>query len=50
MAHSSVILAEMFIDEDGDGQRGAYESGVEGGRMIVGAALRQHRPMPEVMY
>ena len=34
-------MAEMFVDEDGDGVRGAGEAGVEGGRLIVGAALRR---------
>ncbi len=41
IARSGAILAEMFVDEDGDGQRGADEHGVEGGRLIVGAALRR---------
>jgi hypothetical protein len=41
MARSGAIMAEMFVDEDGDGTRGASESGVEGGRFIVDSALRR---------
>ncbi|RNJ63899.1 MAG: hypothetical protein EDM03_06000 [Porphyrobacter sp. IPPAS B-1204] len=41
IARSGAIMAEMFVDEDGDGVRGADEAGVEGGRFIVGAALRR---------
>lgn len=41
IARSGAIMAEMFVDEDGDGARGAGEAGVEGGRFIVGAALRR---------
>ncbi len=41
ITRSGAILAEMFVDEDGDGARGATEQGVEGGRFIVGAALRR---------
>jgi hypothetical protein len=41
IARSGAIMAEMFVDEDGDGVRGAGEAGVEGGRLIVGAALRR---------
>jgi hypothetical protein len=41
IARSGAILAEMFIDEDGDGARGAGEDAVAGGRFIVGAALRR---------
>jgi hypothetical protein len=40
IARSGAIMAEMFVDEDGDGTRGLAESGVAGGRFIVGAALR----------
>lgn len=41
VARSGAIMAEMFVDEDGDGARGPAEHGVEGGRFIVGAALRR---------
>jgi hypothetical protein len=41
IARGGAILAEMFVDEDSDGVRGAGEAGVEGGRFIVGAALRR---------
>lgn len=41
IARSGAIMAEMFVDEDGDGLRGAGEDGVSGGRFIVGAALRR---------
>jgi len=41
IARSGAILAEMFVDEDGDGARGPDEAAVAGGRFIVGAALRR---------
>ena len=41
IARSGAIMAEMFVDEDGNGLRGADEASVEGGRFIVGAALRR---------
>jgi len=41
MARSGAIMAEMFVDEDGDGARDAGEEPVEGGRFIVGASLRR---------
>ncbi|MFO6448600.1 hypothetical protein ACLBKU_15805 [Erythrobacter sp. NE805] len=41
VARSGAILAEMFVDADGDGVRGPQEEAVEGGRFIVGAALRK---------
>lgn len=41
IARSGAIMAELFVDEDGDGARGAVEEGVSGGRFIVGAALRR---------
>lgn len=41
MARSGAILAELFVDEDGDGVRGPAESGVAGGRFVVGSALRR---------
>ena len=34
-------MAELFVDEDGDGRRGAGEAPVAGGRFIIGAALRR---------
>ena len=40
IARSGAILAELFVDENGDGARSAGEAAVEGGRFIVGAALR----------
>jgi hypothetical protein len=40
LARSGAVMADMFIDEDGDGQRDANEAGVAGGRFIVGNALR----------
>lgn len=41
VARSGAIMAEMFVDDDGDGVRGASENAVAGGRFIVGAALRR---------
>lgn len=41
MARSGAIMAEMFIDEDGDGVRGPEERAVEGGRFLVGSALHR---------
>lgn len=41
IARSGAIMAEMFVDDDGDGVRGAGEDAVAGGRFIVGAALRR---------
>jgi hypothetical protein len=41
IACSGAIMAELFVDEDGDGARGADEAWVAGGRFIVGAALRR---------
>lgn len=41
VARSGAIIAEMFVDEDGDGRRGPGEDAVEGGRLIVGASLRR---------
>lgn len=41
IARSGAIMAEMFVDEDGDGVRDAGERAVEGGRFVVGAALRR---------
>ncbi len=41
IARSGAILAEMFVDADGDGARGSDEDAVTGGRFIVGAALRR---------
>ncbi|MFY8047321.1 MAG: MSCRAMM family protein, partial [Erythrobacter sp.] len=41
VARSGAIMAEMFVDEDGDGLRGTDESGVAGGRFVVDAALRR---------
>lgn len=41
IARSGAVLMEMFVDEDGDAARDPTETGVEGGRFIVGAALRR---------
>jgi len=41
IARSGAIMAEMFVDEDGDGARSDDEAGIAGGRFIVGAALRR---------
>lgn len=41
VTRSGAIMAEMFVDDDGDGVRGADEEAVAGGRFIVGAALRR---------
>ena len=41
IARSGAIMAELFVDEDGDGRRGAGEAPVAGGRFIIGAALRR---------
>ncbi len=41
VARSGAIMADMFVDEDGNGAREAGEEGVTGGRFIVGAALRR---------
>jgi hypothetical protein len=40
LARSGAVLADMFLDADGDGERGRHERGVEGGRFIVGSAVR----------
>lgn len=40
LTQSGAVLADMFIDEDGDGARGPDEAGLGGGRVIVGNALR----------
>ena len=40
LARSGAVLADMFIDDDMDGQRDPDEAGVQGGRFIVGNALR----------
>ena len=40
LARSGAILADLFIDEDGDGQHGPEEPGIKGGRFIAAAALR----------
>ena len=41
IARSGAIMAELFVDEDGDGARGPDEAGVASGRFVVGAALRR---------
>jgi hypothetical protein len=41
VARSGAIVADLFVDEDGDGVRGAGENGVEGGRFIVDSAVRR---------
>jgi hypothetical protein len=41
IARSGAIMAELFVDENDDGARGADEVGVKNGRFIVGAALRR---------
>lgn len=41
IARSGAVLMEMFVDDDGDGTRDPTEAAVEGGRFIVGAALRR---------
>jgi hypothetical protein len=41
IARSGAIMAELFVDENGDGARGADETEVKDGRFIVGAALRR---------
>lgn len=41
IARAGAVLAEMFVDEDGDGARDSGEQAVEGARFIVGAALRR---------
>lgn len=41
VTRGGAILAELFVDEDADGLRDADEVAIEGGRMIVGAALRR---------
>jgi hypothetical protein len=41
IARSGAILTEMFVDDNGDGTRDPTETGVAGGRFIVGAALRR---------
>lgn len=40
LARSGAVLADMFIDDDGDGERDANEAAVPGARFIVGNALR----------
>ncbi len=41
IARGGAIMAELFVDENGDGARGRDEAGVSGGQFIVGAALRR---------
>ncbi len=41
ITRSGVIMADLFLDEDGDGTRDPAEAGVAEGRFIVGAALRR---------
>lgn len=41
IARSGAVLMEMFVDEDGDAARDPTEAAIEGGRFIVGAALRR---------
>lgn len=43
LSRSGAVLADMFIDEDGDGQRDAGESGIDGGSFIVGNSVRGER-------
>lgn len=40
LARSGAVLADLFVDENGDGDRDPGEAGVKGGRFIAGAALR----------
>lgn len=40
IARSGAIMADMFVDENGDGLRGGDEAGVAGGRFVVGSAVR----------
>jgi hypothetical protein len=47
MTRSGAILAQLFVDEDGDGLRGPDEAPVAGARMIVGAALRREASGPD---
>jgi hypothetical protein len=47
IARSGAIMAELFVDENDDGLRGADEVGVEGGRFVVGAALRREETNAE---
>jgi hypothetical protein len=41
MTRSGAILAQLFVDEDGDGLHGPDEAAIADARMIVGAALRR---------
>lgn len=47
LARSGAVMADMFIDDDEDGVRDANESGVSGGRFIVGNALRSETTGPD---
>lgn len=40
LSRSGAILADMFLDSDGDGERGPDERGVAGGRFIAASTLR----------
>jgi len=40
LTRSGTVLADLFIDDDGDGQHDAGETAVPGGRFIVGNSLR----------
>jgi hypothetical protein len=40
LARSGAVLADLFVDEDGDGARDPDEAGVAGGRFLAGSALR----------
>lgn len=41
VSRSGSVVAEMFIDEDGDGDWDDGEAAIEGGRLLVGSAVRR---------
>jgi hypothetical protein len=47
LARSGAVLAEMFVDDDGDGTRDAGEQPVAGGRFLVGSTVRSEVTGPD---
>jgi hypothetical protein len=47
ISRSGAVIADMFVDEDGDGLRGPGDGAVEGGRFLVGSAVRAEETGPD---
>ncbi|MEQ8412309.1 MAG: hypothetical protein RIB52_12200 [Erythrobacter sp.] len=47
VSRSGSIVAEMFVDENGDGFRDEGEEAIEGGRLLVGSAVRREETGPD---